>query len=84
MYMTMVLMVLGIQSVIEKACVKEYGKVTNEIINYFIWRDGAVHGIMSSDKQTCIEVHLNENHQVNQRIIPGKVPAQEEEERSEP
>lgn len=58
--------------------------MANKVIDRFIGRDCAMHGIMSSNKKARIQVHLNKNHQVNHWITPLEIPTQEKNERSEP
>ena len=43
-----------------------------------------MHGIVSRYKQTGVQMHLDKNHQVDQRISPFEVPAQQEKNRCTP
>lgn len=74
MYMMVVLMMFRIQTVIKKTCVEKNGKITNKIICFGVRGYRSMHGIMSGDKQTGIQMHLHENHEIHQRIAPGKIP----------
>lgn len=47
-------------------------------------RYGSMHGIMSGNKQTGVQMHLYKKHQINQGIAPGKMPGKQEIKRNKP
>ena len=71
MHMAVVLMVLGVKLRVPKGGVKESAGISDQVIERFIWRNSAVHGIVCGDEQAGIQVHLQQNKQVKQRV--GKV-----------
>ncbi len=83
-YMTVVLVMFRIQTVIKKTCVEKNGKIANKIICFLVWRYRFVHRIVGGNKQTGVQMHLNNNHQINQGIAPGKIPCKQEIKRNKP
>jgi len=73
-----VLVMFSIQTVIKKTCVEKNGKIANKIICLLVRRYCSVHSIMGSNKQTGVQMHLKNNHQINQGIAPGKIPCKQE------
>jgi hypothetical protein len=57
--MVMMLVVLCVQFRVPERCVKESTEKTYSIIYFFIGSYGAMHGIMRSDKQPGVQVHLH-------------------------
>jgi len=65
MYMTVVLVMFRVQTVIKKTSIKKNGKIANKIIGLLVRRYRSVHGVVSGNKQTSVQMHLNENHQID-------------------
>lgn len=65
MHMTVMLVMFRIQTVIKKTCIEKNGKIANKIICVFVRRYRSVHRIVGGNKQTRVQMHLNNNHQIN-------------------
>lgn len=66
----MVLMVFWEKSPIKIVRKKDCGDPSYCMVNFLIWRNYSVHGIMGGDKKPRVQVHLYQDTQISQGISP--------------
>jgi len=76
-YKSVVLVVLWKQFPVEivakqHGCNPAYG-----MVDFFVGRDYAVHGIMGRNEKARVEVHLDQDCKIGQGIGPGNFPLEE-------
>lgn len=59
-------------------------QTTNKIIERFIWRYRAVHGIVGGYEQAGIQMHLHQYAQIGKWACPGEIPSEKAVQRKSP
>jgi hypothetical protein len=70
--------VLGKKLPVKVVGKQDGGNPTGEVIGFLIGRNNAMHRIVRRDKESGVQMRLDQNGQVGQGIFPGKFPGKEE------